>query len=137
MRISFGKGWGGSYKRPDITLCPCWLEVLFKPQRWQVFQLTPSVDCFPLDLTARHKRQAITSKSKSSAILIELINNSKRQQQQQRVVAEETKTRQRKWSSSRFMDHGHHCYQCKLMRKLQTTLVRLIKGLLANGPISK
>ncbi|XP_065371095.1 uncharacterized protein Dad [Calliphora vicina] len=33
MRISFGKGWGCSYKRPDITLCPCWLEVLFKPQR--------------------------------------------------------------------------------------------------------
>ncbi|KAI8119534.1 hypothetical protein FF38_01976 [Lucilia cuprina] len=33
MRISFGKGWGCYYKRPDITLCPCWLEVLFKPQR--------------------------------------------------------------------------------------------------------
>ncbi|KAM7362988.1 daughters against dpp isoform 1-T4 [Cochliomyia hominivorax] len=33
MRISFGKGWGYFYKRPDITLCPCWLEVLFKPQR--------------------------------------------------------------------------------------------------------
>ncbi|XP_005182029.2 mothers against decapentaplegic homolog 6 [Musca domestica] len=33
MRISFGKGWGFSYKRPDITRCPCWLEVLFRPQR--------------------------------------------------------------------------------------------------------
>uniref|UniRef100_A0A1B0AWL0 Mothers against decapentaplegic homolog n=1 Tax=Glossina palpalis gambiensis TaxID=67801 RepID=A0A1B0AWL0_9MUSC len=33
MRISFGKGWGYSYKRPDITRCPCWLEVLFTPQR--------------------------------------------------------------------------------------------------------
>lgn len=35
MRISFGKGWGYAYKRPDITCCPCWLEVLFTPQRWQ------------------------------------------------------------------------------------------------------
>ncbi|XP_061390327.1 uncharacterized protein LOC133325618 [Musca vetustissima] len=33
MRISFGKGWGFSYKRPDVTRCPCWLEVLFRPQR--------------------------------------------------------------------------------------------------------
>ncbi|XP_073816089.1 daughters against dpp [Musca autumnalis] len=33
MRISFGKGWGFSYKRPDVTRCPCWLEILFRPQR--------------------------------------------------------------------------------------------------------
>ncbi|XP_075148035.1 daughters against dpp [Haematobia irritans] len=33
MRISFAKGWGFSYKRPDVTRCPCWLEVLFRPQR--------------------------------------------------------------------------------------------------------
>ncbi|XP_059220146.1 mothers against decapentaplegic homolog 6 [Stomoxys calcitrans] len=33
MRISFAKGWGCTYKRPDVTLCPCWLEVLFRQQR--------------------------------------------------------------------------------------------------------
>ncbi|KAM5129493.1 mothers against decapentaplegic homolog 6-like [Mantella aurantiaca] len=28
VRISFAKGWGGSYSRQFITSCPCWLEVL-------------------------------------------------------------------------------------------------------------
>ncbi|EDV93851.1 GH19558 [Drosophila grimshawi] len=29
MKISFEKGWGNKYKRPDIMGCPCWLEVHF------------------------------------------------------------------------------------------------------------
>lgn len=29
VHVSFGKGWGPNYKRQDITLCPCRLEILF------------------------------------------------------------------------------------------------------------
>ncbi|TRY68318.1 hypothetical protein TCAL_08075 [Tigriopus californicus] len=27
VQISFVKGWGREYKRPDVLLCPCWLEI--------------------------------------------------------------------------------------------------------------
>ena len=29
IRISFAKGWNNNqgYSRPDITMCPCWMEV--------------------------------------------------------------------------------------------------------------
>lgn len=33
VRISFAKGWGRGYSRPDIIACPCWLEVLLAPCR--------------------------------------------------------------------------------------------------------
>ncbi|BFF91667.1 mothers against decapentaplegic homolog 6 [Drosophila madeirensis] len=33
MKISFVKGWGHTYKRQEITCCPCWLEVHFSHLR--------------------------------------------------------------------------------------------------------
>lgn len=33
VRISFAKGWGPNYSRPEVTACPCWLEVLLAPCR--------------------------------------------------------------------------------------------------------
>lgn len=145
MRISFGKGWGCNYKRPDITLCPCWLEVLFKPQRWQALQVANRVKSFQLETTAsadNKNRQAVTSNSKS-AIMIEIIKKAAKLQQRQRVKRDddkgfcqrsntntiETKARNKKWSSSSiFIGHKRSVHQCQLFKlKLQTTLVRLIK----------
>lgn len=34
VRISFAKGWGPNYHRPEVISCPCWLEVLLSPCRW-------------------------------------------------------------------------------------------------------
>eukprot|EP00096_Caligus_rogercresseyi_P015812 TRINITY_DN828_c1_g1_i1.p1 TRINITY_DN828_c1_g1~~TRINITY_DN828_c1_g1_i1.p1 ORF type:complete len:337 (-),score=93.45 TRINITY_DN828_c1_g1_i1:376-1386(-) len=28
VRVSFAKGWGTNYKRPNVTNCPCWLEIM-------------------------------------------------------------------------------------------------------------
>jgi len=27
VNVSFGKGWGEGFKRPDVTACPCWLQI--------------------------------------------------------------------------------------------------------------
>lgn len=148
MRISFGKGWGCFYKRPDITRCPCWLEVLFKPQRWQALQLANGGKSISLEKAARtdtKTRQAVTSKNKS-AIMIEILKTAKLQQRYRvskddddchRII--ETKARKKKWSSSILIGHMHSMHQCKLFKlKLQSTLVRLIKNiLLENGLISR
>ena len=31
IAISFAKGWGKSYARQDVTMCPCWLQVCLSP----------------------------------------------------------------------------------------------------------
>ncbi len=31
VSISFCKGWGKGFKRQDVTLCPCWLQVCLAP----------------------------------------------------------------------------------------------------------
>lgn len=140
MRISFGKGWGCFYKRPDITRCPCWLEVLFKHQRWQALQLANGVKSISLEKAARtdtKTRQAVTSKNKS-AITIEVLKTAKLQQRH-RVRSDddgchrgiETRARKKKWSCSILIGHMHSMHQCELFKlKLQSTLVRLIKNIL-------
>jgi len=33
LRLSFAKGWGGSYARQSVECCPCWLEIMLTPPR--------------------------------------------------------------------------------------------------------
>jgi len=33
LRLSFAKGWGGSYARQYVECCPCWLEIMLTPPR--------------------------------------------------------------------------------------------------------
>jgi len=33
ISISFAKGWGARYKRADVLLCPCWLQVCLEPPK--------------------------------------------------------------------------------------------------------
>lgn len=143
MRISFGKGWGCSYKRPDVTRCPCWLEVLFRPQRWQQFDkimyggnviryhskvlgldiptpVTSTVAALQPasygDQMANPKHMCFDKVAKAP-LIVEAVTSS--------LVGSK-----RKWAN----DFEYHRVKCRLtMHTVQGTLVRLIRSLLEHS----
>lgn len=162
MSISFGKGWGYSYKRPDVTRCPCWLEVLFRPRRWHQFELLSCSSKFilyqqksmdlatmaisPTTLTPPPPpRSPPTPQYMRSTLDLYGLGIKTKVAMEKYLVgvshnnsyssSKNNDQKNMKWSNS---FNGHNEHSCsRLMHTFQRTLVRLIKSLLDHSLVAK